>query len=265
MRPLTILLMLMALFHTASAGAFDEGLQCVPYARALTGIDIRGDAYSWWDQADGRYDRGDRPRVGAVMWFRPHGAMRLGHIAAVRKIIDRRTVIVSHANWSTIDGRRGHIEENVRVVDASADNDWSVVQVWYTPNAALGTTLWPLNGFIYPAQKRSDAEARLALAKVIGAGSQIAAANDAGGLPARTAVQVAPDITAARRPPAAGSFRLSGKILADIKRTAANETHIAASYDGISSAEPKLKPASGAAKRHAKQDSIGDLIGSLKR
>lgn len=227
MKPLTILLLLLALFHTTSARALNEGLQCVPYARALTGIEIRGDAYSWWDQAEGRYDRGQQPKVGAVMSFRPHGAMRLGHIAAVRKIVDNRTVLVSHANWSVIDGQRGHIEENIRVVDASADNDWSLVQVWYAPTNALGTTLWPLNGFIYPAQKRGDAEARLALAQIVGVDSGIAAANAPPGGPRRADVAAAaPDTTsksAAHPPLPPASFRLSGKILADIKRAAAKE------------------------------------------
>ena len=44
--------------------ALNEGLQCVPYARALTGVEIRGDAHSWWGQAEGRYDRGEKPKVG---------------------------------------------------------------------------------------------------------------------------------------------------------------------------------------------------------
>ena len=30
-------------------------LQCVPYARDVTGIDIYGDAHTWWQQAAGRY------------------------------------------------------------------------------------------------------------------------------------------------------------------------------------------------------------------
>jgi CHAP domain len=150
------------------AAALYEGLQCVPYARALSGVQIKGDAHTWWNQAAGLYDRGSTPRVGAVMAFRPHGAMRLGHVAAVRKIVDNRTVLVSHANWSTIGGVRGHIENDVRVVDASEANDWSRVQVWYSPNAAMGTTEWPLYGFIYPAKQRSWGEAKAAVASLLG-------------------------------------------------------------------------------------------------
>ena len=124
-------------------------LQCVPFARELTGIRIIGDAHTWWEQAAGRYARGKLPKVGAVMNFRPHGNSRLGHVAAVTRIIDSRTVLVSHANWSPIDGRRGQIERDVRVIDTSPANDWSTVRVWFAPNQALGTTHWPLYGFIY--------------------------------------------------------------------------------------------------------------------
>ena len=125
-------------------------LQCVPYARQVSGIRIFGDAHTWWGQAAGRYARGTRPRVGAVMSFKPFGNSRLGHVAAVSKVIDSRTVLLRHANWSPINGRRGQIEDDVRAVDVSEANDWSEVRVWYAPIQALGKTHWPLNGFIYP-------------------------------------------------------------------------------------------------------------------
>ena len=129
--------------------ALGEDIQCVPYARQLTSIQIYGDAHTWWGQADGRYQRGRQPQVGSVLAFRPHGNMRLGHVAAVSRIVDSRTLLVSHSNWSTINGTRGHVENNVKVVDVSPRNDWSEVRVWYTPNNALGTTHWPTYGFIY--------------------------------------------------------------------------------------------------------------------
>jgi len=124
-------------------------LQCVPYARKVSGIQLYGDALTWWDQAQGHYARGSRPKVGAVMSFRPYGRMELGHVAAVSRVIDSRTVLLRHANWSPIDGRRGQIEDNVRAIDVSPDNDWSAVRVWYAPLGDLGTTHWPVNGFIY--------------------------------------------------------------------------------------------------------------------
>jgi len=127
-------------------------LQCVPYARQVTGIQIRGDAWTWWDQAEGRYARGFQPRVGAVMALKPHGNSHLGHVAAVSRIVDDRTILIRHANWSPINGRRGQIEDNVRVIDVSPANDWSEVRVWYAPIQALGGSVWPVQGFIYPAK-----------------------------------------------------------------------------------------------------------------
>jgi surface antigen len=127
-------------------------LQCVPYAREVTGIQIYGDAWTWWGQAEGRYARGHTPREGAVMAFEPYGRMTLGHVAAISRVIDSRTVLLRHANWSPIDGRRGQIENDVEAVDVSPDNDWSQVRVWYAPIRNLGTTAWPVAGFIYPAR-----------------------------------------------------------------------------------------------------------------
>ena len=131
-------------------------LQCVPYARQVTGIKIYGDAHTWWDQAEGRYARGSVPKVGAVMNFRPYANSHLGHVAAVSRIVDPRTVLVRHANWSPINGRRGQIEDNVQVVDVSPDNDWSEVRVWYDPIQALGGTHWPLYGFIYKNKPKGE-------------------------------------------------------------------------------------------------------------
>ena len=125
-------------------------VECVPIARQQSGIQIYGDAHSWWKQAEGRYQRGNAPRKGAVLAFKPYGAMTLGHVAAVSKVIDDRTILVTHANWSMIDGRRGQVERDVRVIDVSDEGDWSQVRVWYAPLEGLGTTHWPVHGFIYP-------------------------------------------------------------------------------------------------------------------
>ena len=83
------------------------------------------------------------------MAFQPHGNMRLGHVAAVSKIVNSRTVLLRHSNWSPINGRRGQIENDVRAIDVSRNNDWSQVRVWYHPIQALGKTAWPIHGFIY--------------------------------------------------------------------------------------------------------------------
>lgn len=138
----------------AATAALPPYLQCVPYARQVTGIGIYGDAHTWWGQAEGRYARGYKPKVGAVLALRPFGGSKLGHVAAVSRIVDSRTLLVKHSNWSPINGRRGQIEDNVKVVDVSPANDWSAVRVWYAPLGALGGTHWPVQGFIYPAKPR---------------------------------------------------------------------------------------------------------------
>jgi surface antigen len=226
--------LLSLLLFATPAHALNEGLQCVPFARALTGVEIRGDAHSWWDQAEGRYERGSRPKVGAVMTFIPHGNMRLGHVAAVRRIIDKRTLLISHANWSTIGGVRGHIEEDVRVIDVSEENDWSRVRVWYTPNGALGTTEWPLHGFIYPDRPRKEAEARKALAAVLAVTPRPASPTLAATMTPRGSTIPAPNQKAAARnaiapPTRPMGFALSSGLLAEIDRKAKKEKPRAAS------------------------------------
>ncbi len=124
-------------------------LQCVPYARQTSGVNIHGNAHTWWQQAAGQYERGSEPRVGAVMSFKSTRSMPLGHVGTVSRIISDREVLIDHANWSTIGGRRGHIERGARVVDVSAAGDWSQVRVWYAPLGDLGKSTYPLNGFIY--------------------------------------------------------------------------------------------------------------------
>ncbi len=146
----------------AQASELPAYLQCVPYAREVSGIQIFGDAHTWWEQAAAKYERGNTPRVGAVMAFRPHRNMRLGHVAAVSKVIDSRTVLLDHANWSPINGRRGQIEKDVKAIDVSRNNDWSQVRVWYHPQGGLGVSQWPVHGFIYGDGKARQQPRRIA-------------------------------------------------------------------------------------------------------
>jgi surface antigen len=134
----------------SAAASVQRHWECVPIARALSGIEIFGNAHTWWGQAAGRFNRGSTPKRGAVLAFKPHGSMRLGHVAAVSRVIDDRTVLVTHSNWSLINGRRGQIERNVKVIDVSPQGDWSRVRVWFAPLGDLGGTVWPVHGFIYP-------------------------------------------------------------------------------------------------------------------
>tara|TARA_R110000824_G_scaffold252106_2_gene440820 strand:- start:17506 stop:18186 length:681 start_codon:yes stop_codon:yes gene_type:complete len=161
-----ILLVLQAIILPTPAKANDY-LQCVPFAREMSGIQIYGDAHSWWNQAAGTYQRGTMPAEGAVLSLPSYGSMRLGHVAVVRKIVDNRTILISHANWSLINGRRGQIERRVAAKDVSENNDWSLVRIWYAPIGKLGTTAFPVNGFIYPAQSSKKASRQWASASPV--------------------------------------------------------------------------------------------------
>lgn len=128
--------------------------ECVPFARTMSGIRIYGDAWTWWEQADGQYSRGQRPKVGSVLVFRPTGAMKLGHVAVVSRIVGPGIVMVTHANWSRIGGQRGQVERDVTMVDVSPRRDWSAVKVWYDTNEALGGSTYPTYGFVYGTPAR---------------------------------------------------------------------------------------------------------------
>ncbi|MEH3158141.1 MAG: CHAP domain-containing protein [Sphingomonas taxi] len=133
----------------ASAGLLDYVGQCVPFARAASGIQIYGDAWTWWDQAGGRYDRGHDPRVGSVIVFSKTGRLPLGHVAVVSRVVEKRVLMLTHANWSRQNGERGHAEQDVTLYDVSDDNDWSEVKVWYRDAEGLGSSVYPVKGFIY--------------------------------------------------------------------------------------------------------------------
>ena len=134
---------------SAPVTAQSRYLQCVPYARQQSGVEIYGNAHTWWSKAAGKYARGSRPAPGAVMVLKPHGKMRLGHVAYVSEVIDSRHIRLNHANWSRINGRRGQMERDVPAYDVSPNNDWSQVRVWYHSIQDLGRTSYPLYGFIY--------------------------------------------------------------------------------------------------------------------
>ncbi len=126
-------------------------LQCVHYARRHSRIEIRGDAWTWWDKAEGRYTRGDKPAVGSVLVLKRKGASR-GHLAVVTRVVNDREVVASHANWLN----KGRIHVDTPIRDVSPDNDWSAVRVWYTPANVLGKSTYPAYGFIYPPTESAE-------------------------------------------------------------------------------------------------------------
>jgi surface antigen len=120
-----------------------SSLQCVPYAREVSHIDLTGNAYLWWAEAAGRYARGDVPAVGAVLNFRGVGRMPLGHVAVVTDVINSRAILVTQANWVP-----DSITNDVRIDDVSPDNNWTDVRVELGDSSTLGSA-YPTYGFIY--------------------------------------------------------------------------------------------------------------------
>lgn len=135
----------MAIRHLKPTVIRNQNYYCVPYVRAVSGIAIRGNAWTWWQRAKGVYERGQRPEIGSVIVMKKIRSMRLGHVATVSSIISDRLIQVDHANWV-----RGEVHRGALVKDVSEANDWSRVRVWYPPRDDFGTTRYPVYGFVYP-------------------------------------------------------------------------------------------------------------------
>ncbi len=119
-------------------------LDCVPFARALSGIQLRGDAPDWWWRDGGRYARGRVPEIGSVMVFAQTARLPHGHLSVVSKVMSRRQILVTHANWV-----HHHVTTDQLVLDVSPYGDWSEVRVWWPATDSLGGTSYPVLGFIY--------------------------------------------------------------------------------------------------------------------
>lgn len=116
---------------------------CVPFARNLSGVEIRGNARTWWPQAQEAYPVSKTPEVGAVMAFSATKSMPLGHVAVVSAKQGERRLLIDHANW-----HRNEVSLGMAVIDVSEANDWSRVRVETNPGA-FGS-VYPVEGFILP-------------------------------------------------------------------------------------------------------------------
>lgn len=143
------------------AVAASGGLSCVPYARAVSGLQVSGNGGQWWSNAAGLSDRGQQPEPGSVMVFRASGGMGRGHVAVVRHVVGAREVLIDHANWAGPGIRRGSVMQNVSVVDVSDRNDWTAVKVQVGHDRTSFGRTYPTYGFIY---NRPDASANAAYA-----------------------------------------------------------------------------------------------------
>ena len=126
-----------------------EPIQCVPHARKVSGIEIYGDAHTWWRKAVGRFERGALPREGAVLVLSKTQRLKYGHLAVVKRIIDSRTIEVAHSNWGGDRTTRCVIYNNMPVKDVSPANDWSQLRFWNYPSESFGS-IYPASGCIYP-------------------------------------------------------------------------------------------------------------------
>lgn len=119
-------------------------LQCVPFARRESGVELFGNANTWWRQAQERYETAEEPEEKSVMVLEGYATTARGHVAVVREIVSPRLIIVDHANW--LNG--GEITRDVPVRDVSEAGDWSQVQVWHVPGRHWGGRTYQVQGFI---------------------------------------------------------------------------------------------------------------------
>jgi surface antigen len=143
-------------------------MQCAPYAREHSGIKIFGDAYTWWDKAEGKYPRSGLPEPGTVMVLNNYAGDTKGHLAVVRRLVSRREIRVDHANW--LDD--GSIYVNDPVEDVSSDNDWSVVRVFNLKTGGWGGRLYPVQGFIGAPGTQDDKDGSALVADSGGGGQR---------------------------------------------------------------------------------------------
>ena len=130
-----------------------ELVQCVPYARQVSGIDMTGDAWSWWQSAKGKYERGHTPRFMSVLVLSRTQRLKLGHVAVVVDVLGPREIRVTHANFGSDSASRRIIYDSMPATDASLGNDWSLVRFWNYEAKAWGI-IYDAYGFIYPDRVR---------------------------------------------------------------------------------------------------------------
>lgn len=139
-------------FKSSNAEGYkiSKPISCVPYARDVSGVPIRGNAYTWWDQAAGRYGRGSIPQKGAIFVLSKSSRLRYGHLSVVTDVLNNRTIEVTHSNWGSNKAERSMIYKRMRVEDVSMAGDWSQVRFWNYHTNAFGSP-YIASGFIYPS------------------------------------------------------------------------------------------------------------------
>jgi surface antigen len=170
MRRLLVPALLCLLLAACGSGSGDSAnyvggsvsLECAPFARALTGVTLRGDAADWWPRAAGRYGRGNSPAVGSVLVFTRSSRLPYGHVAVVSQLMERRRILVTQANWV-----HHRVTQGQSVVDVSPSNDWTEVRVYWPPSGQLGSGVYTAYGFISPGRRTTGDEIAQATPKAI--------------------------------------------------------------------------------------------------
>ena len=136
--------------HPNASGHYSpNAISCVPYAREASGIQLYGDADSWWARAQYHYHRGHTPIPGAVLVLKATAQMRSGHVAVVKDVLGLRTIHVTHSNWGDSRSTRRIIYDSMLAEDVSAANDWSKIRFWNDTKGLFGLP-YAAYGFIYP-------------------------------------------------------------------------------------------------------------------
>jgi len=138
------------------AGAYvgePVALDCVPFARALSGVQLRGPAADWWPAAEGFYQRTRAPEPGSVLVFPRSDRLPQGHLAVVSRVLSERRITVTQANWE-----HGRVTADQPVLDVSPDNSWTSVRVWWPPSRQLGAAAYATNGFIQAGRRTTPNE-----------------------------------------------------------------------------------------------------------
>ncbi len=159
-KPLAIVtIVILSACSTSNSGSFSKNnaagyhiakpISCVPYARDVSGIQIRGNAHTWWGQAEGNYRRGLIPQKGAVFVLSKSSRLRYGHVSVVKRVINSRNIEVTHSNWGGSKSERSMIYERMLVEDVSSAGDWSRARFWNYHTNAFGSP-YIASGFIYP-------------------------------------------------------------------------------------------------------------------
>jgi len=122
--------------------------ECVPYARNVSGIELYGDAWTWWEGAAGRFERGNRPLPGSVLVLRRSKRLSLGHVAVVTAIDGPRRIRVTHTNWGNDPETRRRVYRDMTAIDVSPDNRWTEIRFWNRDTGVYGRA-YSAHGFIY--------------------------------------------------------------------------------------------------------------------